>query len=93
MYGYVKEIYEIYIGLGCEKYSKKKLRNFVENTRDNADEIHTKWYRIVTDRIDKAIADNNPTIPLRRYTECCLKYNGKKLTQDSLPQKSKEDKA
>lgn len=74
MYGYLKEIYEIYIGLDCEKYSKKELRKFVENTHEDARELHNKWFDRSLSRINKAIADSSVDDEPPRYTECVKPY-------------------
>lgn len=84
MYGYLKEIYEIHLGISCEGYTKKQLRNFLENTRENADMIYEKWAEITTDRINKCISDNNPTLPIRRYTEWGTYKNLPTLPNDMM---------
>lgn len=73
MYGYVTELYEINLGIDCEKYSEEEITEFVENTNDNAEAVYEKWNKITHRRIEKAISDNNPTPTIRRYTECAAK--------------------
>jgi hypothetical protein len=59
MYEYLKELYEINVGIDCEQYSQEELREFVENMRENADTIYKKWRKITIRRISKSIGEND----------------------------------
>jgi hypothetical protein len=51
---------------------------------ENADKINEKWFKITTFKINKYIADNNPTISTRKYTECGTYKNSRTIESDMM---------